>query len=81
MKSSDISILNEYITFSSNISDPIENIILKYANHPSIISINSNITKSTFSFSVVNIDDIKTELDALNCKKSCKLDSIPAKFL
>ena len=81
MKSLDISIPNEYITVSSNISDPIENIILKYANHPSIISINSNITKSTFSFSVVNVDDIKTELDALNCKKSCKSDSIPPTFL
>ena len=81
VKSLDISIPNEYITVSSNISDPIENIILKYANHPSIISINSNIIKSTFSFSVVNVDDIKTELDALNCKKSCKSDSIPATFL
>ena len=33
VKSLDISIPNEYITVSSNISDPIENIILKYANH------------------------------------------------
>ena len=80
VKSLDISIPNEYITVSSNISDPIENIILKYANHPSIASINSNITKFTFSFSVVNVNDIKTELDALNCKTSCKSDSIPATF-
>ena len=81
VKSLDISIPNEYITDSSNISDPIENIILKCANHSSIISINSSITKSTFSFSVVNVDDIKTELDALNCRKPCKSDSIPATFL
>ena len=81
VKSLDISIPNEHITISSNMSDPIENIILKYANHPSIISINSNITKSTCSFSVVNVDDINTELDVLNCKKSCKSDSIPATFL
>ena len=50
--------------------DPIDNAILKYKNHPSIILINQNVSfESRFNFQVVNENDIKQEVSNLNSKK------------
>ena len=43
-----ITIPSEYITDTFNVNDPIDNIIVKFSNHPSIININNNIEKSSF---------------------------------
>ena len=77
----DIRIPSEYTTDSSDEIDPIDSIIKKYSNHPSIININNNIDKSTFSFSQVQVNDIEIEINALNANKACKSDSIPTKLL
>ena len=47
--------------------DPIDNVMLKYKNHPSIIMINQNVSfESRFNFQVVNENDIKQEVSNLN---------------
>ena len=56
-----------------NENEPIDNIIVKFSNHPSIININNNIKKSTFSFNEI--------LNALDSKKACKSNSIPVKLI
>ena len=48
---------NENINLISD--DPIDNVILKYKNHPSIIMINQNVPfESRVNFQVVNENDI-----------------------
>ena len=81
VKTLNISIPSEYITDTSNEIDPIDNIILKFSNHPSVININNNIKKSTFSFSEILVKDIEAEINALDSKKACKSNSIPVKLL
>ena len=47
--------------------DPIDNVILKYKNHPSIIMINQNVSfESRVNFQVVNENDIKQEVSNLS---------------
>ena len=41
--------------------DIIENILLKYSNHPSIKLINENVKKGCFSFNIVNVSVIEKE--------------------
>ena len=56
---------DENINLISN--DPIDNVILKYKNHPSVIMINQNVSfESRFNFQVVNENDIKQEVSNLN---------------
>ena len=52
-------------------NDPIEKIINKYQNHPSIISINKHMTHSelTFSFQLVTKEQIDNFIRLLNNKK------------
>ena len=56
-----INIPSEYIT-DINIctDDVIDDIILKFSNHPSIKLINDNVIKGHFSFSLVNITDVES---------------------
>ena len=79
VKSLGINIPKEHLTDSSSIVDPIDNIILRYSKYPSISRINTYIARSNFSFSEIRIEDIETELTALNSNKASKSDSIPAK--
>ena len=71
----------EYMTEVVHSIDPIETIISKYSNHPSILSINKNVKKGTFSFTTVGQDDIKKELMALDAKKAFMSGTIPPKIL
>ena len=80
VKTLGISIPSEYITDTSNENEPID-IIVKFSNHPSIININNNIKKSTFSFNEILVKDIATIVNALDSKKACKSNSIPVKLL
>ena len=62
--------------------DPIDNVILKYKNHPSIIMINQNVSfESKFNFQVVNENDIKQEVSNLNSKKTGTFGNISTKML
>ena len=76
-----IQIPEEFITDTTDISDPIEAIVARYSNHPSIISIKNSIKKSSFSFTEVELNDMKKELDSLDSKKACVSNSIPTKLL
>ena len=61
--------------------DIIENILLKYSNHPSIKLINENVKKGCFSFNIVNVSVIEKEVNALDGKKASMSDGIPPKIL
>ena len=77
----DLHIPTEYITDTTDISDPIEAIIVKYANHPSVTKIIEKCQGFEFSFNLASLKDIEFEINALNSKKSCMSDSIPAKII
>ena len=76
-----IGIPEEYTMNVVHSSDPIDVIISKYSNHPSILSINQNVRKGTFSFSPVEYDDISKELMALDGNKAFMSGTIPPKIL
>ena len=82
VKSLNINIPSEYINEDSVVlGDPIDTIISKYSNHPSIKLINDNVVKGNFSFSAVSLADIEKEVMALDGKKASMSSSIPPKFL
>ena len=71
-----------YITDESiTIDNPIEKIISRYSNHPSIKLINENVLKGSFTFTAVNLVDIEKEVKALDNNKSTMSGSIPPKIL
>ena len=64
-------------------NDPIEKIINKYQNHPSIISINKHMTHSelTFSFQLVTKEQVTNLIRLLNNKKAIQSTDIPTKLI
>ena len=71
-----------YITDESiTIDNPIENIISRYSNHPSIKLINENVLKGSLTFTAVNLVDIEKEVKALDNNKSTLSGSIPPKII
>ena len=65
-----------------NLTDPIDRVICKYKVHPSILTIKNKINiDKTFSFSHINITDVKREIDNLNSKKATTNNNIPTKIL
>ena len=76
-----IQVPEEFLTDTTDISDTIEAIFAKYSNHPNIRIINNNIKKSTFSFTEVELNDMKKEVDSLDSKKACISNSIATKLL
>ena len=70
-----------YITDESiAIDNPIEKIISRYSNHPSI-KLNENVLKGSLTFTAVNLVDIEKEVKALDNNKSTMSGSIPPKIL
>ena len=62
--------------------DPIDQIIYKYNEHPSILKINNYIKSSkNFSFENITPPEIEKEILELNPKKAAGSDSIPPKIL
>ena len=62
--------------------DPIDQLITKYKNHPSIIKIkNSVCLASKFSFVAVNVQQIESEINCLKSRKAPGYDNIPPKIL
>ena len=76
-----IDIPKELLTYTLSVNDPIDAIIMKFSNHPSIISINRNVDRGRFSFGEIYIADIEDELKGLNETKACMSSSIPPKIL
>lgn len=76
-----VSIPSEVTTDTTVVNDTIETIILKFSNHPSILSINKNVKKGIFSFIGTDMEGIAVELKSLDEKKACMSSSIPPKVL
>ena len=53
--------IDGHLIDSINIRDPIEAIIKKYSNHPSILKINKTVTKGTFNFQSTDIKEIRNK--------------------
>ena len=69
-----------------NVSDPILQVILKYRNHPSILTIgevckNKSNKQPLFSFPEVTRDEILKEMLNLDTTKACQDTDIPTKIL
>ena len=77
-----IAIPDEYKSEESAVSnDPIEKILSKFVNHPSIKMINDNVEKGNFCFSALTVADVEKEIKALDSKKASMSSSIPANIL
>ena len=64
------------------LSDPVETVIKKYENHPSIVAITEKFNFTVrFEFEEVNLKDIEKEILNLNTKKTVASNGIPAKVL
>ena len=70
-------------TDTSDTNDPLENIICKYKNHPSITCINKHMTSSelSFTFQPVTKNQISNLIKLLNDKKAIQSTDIPTKLL
>ena len=76
-----IDIPGEFVRDARGCDDPIEAIIQKYSNHPSIISINENVKKNNFKFKETDLLTVEEELRSLNTNKACRSGSVPTKIL
>ena len=82
VESLNLSIPCEFLTEGPTLCDvSIENILLKYSNHPSIKLITENISKGSFSFSTVDVAEIVNQVKSLDVNKAAMSDGIPPKFL
>ena len=71
----------EYISDATNIIDPIDAIIMKFQNHPSILMIKEIMDQSKFSFNVTTLTEVVKEVNALNINKSNPRNSVSALHL
>ena len=70
-----------FLRDTTDISDPIEKVIIKYENHPSIIKINeTHVITNKFSFSTVTRDDVQKIVNALDISKATAYCSVPTKI-
>ena len=81
VKNLNISRYSEFDPVTENIADPTLKAIFKYKDHPSILAIQSNCEKETFSFSEVNIDNIKKDILKLDKNKSSQHSDILIKII
>ena len=72
---------NNSINDGENLRDPIDSRLLKFSKHPSILMINAISTISSFSFTEVDLLEIKNEINSLNINKSNPPNSISTKHL
>ena len=73
---------NSYLIDKTELSDPVNKVILKYKNHPSILLIKGKIRNPTsFSFKEASLSDIEKELRNLNTKKVSTFGNMPSKIL
>ena len=69
---------NDWIINQNDISDPIDAIISKFLDHPSILNINKTINKSVFNFKLSDLDEIKKEV--LNLKTNVSVSIMKCIF-
>ena len=64
-------------------NDNIDNIIIKFEGHPSIVAIKEQMKKynKTFTFQNVSTDKVALIIEKLNSKKASKSDDIPTKVI
>ena len=74
---------NEDLLLSTkHLSDPVQIAIEKYKNHPSILTIQNNVTiDQSFSFQIASTDTIYKQINLLNSKKNGTHGGIPPKCL
>ena len=54
----------------NTIDDPLQNIIQRFKNHPSIISIKEKVVSGSFDFKPLTVEEVSTEIFKMNQKKS-----------
>ena len=65
----------------ANSGDPLENLITKYKNHPSIKAILDKSSNTSFSLKTISNKDIKKEILNLNVAKASQVSDIPIKII
>ena len=71
-----------YLSDTDILSDPVETVIRKFENHPSVQAIKENISvNQDFYFSNIEVSDILKETIALNNEKNGTFGNIPTKLL
>ena len=73
---------SEIITSTCDVTDPIDQALIKYSNHPSIRKIRSLVQNDGLShFNNVSIEEMETEIGRLNQSKAATFKNIPPKLL
>ena len=72
---------SEIITSTEGATDPIDQALIKYSNHPSIRKIRSLVQNDSLFYFDVSIEEMKTEIDRLNPSKATTFKNIPPKIL
>ena len=74
---------SEHLIENHHVYDPIDSILLKFSNHPSILMINDIMINATssFSFQVTTLTEIQNAINSLDTKKSNPVNSITAQHL
>ena len=73
---------SEFVNECDGLEDPVEVAIQKFKSHPSIMSIEENITsREVFKFRKINLDDILKELKNLDRTKNGTFGDILSKCL
>ena len=72
----------EIITSTEGVTDPIDQTLIKYSNHPSIRKIRSLVQNdSLFHFNNVSVQEMETEIGRLNPSKAMTFKNIAPKVL
>ena len=61
-------------------NESVNDIIMKFQNHPSIIKIKENHQRH-FSFSAVEVEDVDREIDSLDASQAIQQNDIPVKII
>ena len=69
---------SECINHTVTIGDPIDSILIRFQNHPSIVMIKEIMDVSMFSFNTISLAEVVKEVNSLNINKSNPQNSISA---
>ena len=63
---------SQHLIENHHVNDPIDSILLKFPNHPSILMINAIMIKSvsSFSFHLTTLTEKQNEINSLDTKKN-----------
>ena len=71
----------ELLNTTDAIDDPIEKVIFKYKNHPSIIKINNKGIKGNFGITHTTVQKVSDIIMNIDIHKATSKESLPAKML